>query len=251
MPTGLAMLTRTRLPDAFDAARKSVPSDMAPLEDIARATADRHRMLPDDGPVLAMVSGGGDSMALLQLLCSGALGPDRGTACGAPRRPPPARRRERCGRPIRRGAVRRARRAVHRGALRRRRLRRRGRASTSRTPVAGCATASPRRSSTPCATPRGVATRRRPHRHRAHPRRPRSRRSSCVWRPAPAPAASRRSPTSRGRIVRPLLDAARAARSAHGSARTPVAMARGRHQRGHRSRPRPRPSRAPPALPRR
>jgi tRNA(Ile)-lysidine synthase len=42
---------------------------------IALATAERHGMFPADGPVVAMVSGGGDSIALLHLLASGVLGP--------------------------------------------------------------------------------------------------------------------------------------------------------------------------------
>lgn len=47
---------------------------MRPLEDITRATVARHAMLPDGSVVLAMVSGGADSVALLRLLASGALG---------------------------------------------------------------------------------------------------------------------------------------------------------------------------------
>lgn len=37
-------------------------------------TTDRYRLLPANAPVLVMVSGGGDSVALLHLLASGALG---------------------------------------------------------------------------------------------------------------------------------------------------------------------------------
>lgn len=49
---------------------------MTSLPDTARETADRYGMLPPGSPVLAMVSGGGDSVALLRLLASGALGDD-------------------------------------------------------------------------------------------------------------------------------------------------------------------------------
>ncbi|MDO8963246.1 MAG: tRNA lysidine(34) synthetase TilS, partial [Coriobacteriia bacterium] len=45
-----------------------------PLSDIAHSTATAHRMLPAGSPVVAMVSGGADSVALLRLLASGALG---------------------------------------------------------------------------------------------------------------------------------------------------------------------------------
>lgn len=45
------------------------------LEDLAKATASAHGMLPEGTPVLAMVSGGADSVALLRLLASGAFGP--------------------------------------------------------------------------------------------------------------------------------------------------------------------------------
>jgi tRNA(Ile)-lysidine synthase len=45
------------------------------IQDIAHATAQRHRMFSADGPVLVMVSGGGDSIALLHLIASGTLGP--------------------------------------------------------------------------------------------------------------------------------------------------------------------------------
>jgi tRNA(Ile)-lysidine synthase len=47
---------------------------MARLPDIARATAARHAMLAPGGAVLAMVSGGADSTALLRLLAAGELG---------------------------------------------------------------------------------------------------------------------------------------------------------------------------------
>lgn len=47
---------------------------MSQVPDIARATADRYSMLPAGSPVLAMVSGGADSVTMLHLLASGALG---------------------------------------------------------------------------------------------------------------------------------------------------------------------------------
>jgi len=47
---------------------------MTSLPDIARATAAAHDMLPAGAPVIAMVSGGADSMALLHLLAGGHLG---------------------------------------------------------------------------------------------------------------------------------------------------------------------------------
>lgn len=47
---------------------------MEPLTTIARTTTERHALLPYGAPVLVMVSGGGDSVALLRLLASGALG---------------------------------------------------------------------------------------------------------------------------------------------------------------------------------
>jgi tRNA(Ile)-lysidine synthase len=47
---------------------------MSGLVDIARATASEHRMLEPCALVLAMVSGGADSVALLRALASGALG---------------------------------------------------------------------------------------------------------------------------------------------------------------------------------
>ncbi|MBI5230559.1 MAG: tRNA lysidine(34) synthetase TilS [Coriobacteriales bacterium] len=47
---------------------------MNSLVDTVRATVDRHRLLPELEPVVAMVSGGADSTALLRLLASGQLG---------------------------------------------------------------------------------------------------------------------------------------------------------------------------------
>jgi tRNA(Ile)-lysidine synthase len=47
---------------------------MDSVADIARLTTARHGLLPEDAPVLALVSGGGDSVALLHLLASGELG---------------------------------------------------------------------------------------------------------------------------------------------------------------------------------
>jgi len=47
---------------------------MTPLPDIARATVAEHAMLPDGVVVLAMVSGGADSVAMLRLLAAGDLG---------------------------------------------------------------------------------------------------------------------------------------------------------------------------------
>jgi len=47
---------------------------MSALEDIARATATGHDMLPAGSVVVAMVSGGADSVALLRLLAAGTLG---------------------------------------------------------------------------------------------------------------------------------------------------------------------------------
>jgi tRNA(Ile)-lysidine synthase len=49
---------------------------MAALPDIARSTIAAHAMLPPGTPVVAMVSGGADSMALLHLLAGGHLGDD-------------------------------------------------------------------------------------------------------------------------------------------------------------------------------
>jgi tRNA(Ile)-lysidine synthase len=45
------------------------------LATTARATSDRLGMLPADAPVLALVSGGADSVTLLRLLTAGELGP--------------------------------------------------------------------------------------------------------------------------------------------------------------------------------
>lgn len=47
---------------------------MPPLPDIARVARDEHRMLPPSAVVLAMVSGGADSTAMLRLLAAGELG---------------------------------------------------------------------------------------------------------------------------------------------------------------------------------
>jgi tRNA(Ile)-lysidine synthase len=47
---------------------------MSSLPDIARRTASEHDMLPAGSPVVAMVSGGADSVSLLRLLASGELG---------------------------------------------------------------------------------------------------------------------------------------------------------------------------------
>jgi tRNA(Ile)-lysidine synthase len=47
---------------------------MPMLPDIARAAVARHGMLPDGAPVLALVSGGADSTAMLRLLAAGELG---------------------------------------------------------------------------------------------------------------------------------------------------------------------------------
>jgi tRNA(Ile)-lysidine synthase len=49
---------------------------MTALPDIARATAAEHAMLPPATPVVVMVSGGADSMALLHLLATTDLGQD-------------------------------------------------------------------------------------------------------------------------------------------------------------------------------
>jgi tRNA(Ile)-lysidine synthase len=54
---------------------------MPNLPDIARATTTRHAMLPDGAVVLALVSGGADSVALLRLLAEGALGDLAGRLC--------------------------------------------------------------------------------------------------------------------------------------------------------------------------
>lgn len=50
---------------------------MDTLSDIARATAAEHGMFPPGAPVVAMVSGGADSMALLHLLTAWGFGEDR------------------------------------------------------------------------------------------------------------------------------------------------------------------------------
>ncbi|PKQ16254.1 MAG: tRNA lysidine(34) synthetase TilS [Actinobacteria bacterium HGW-Actinobacteria-7] len=50
------------------------PTCMSTLADKARAADLRYAMLPTSAPVLAMVSGGGDSVALLRLLAAGELG---------------------------------------------------------------------------------------------------------------------------------------------------------------------------------
>ncbi len=47
---------------------------MTALPDIARTTVLRHDMLPEGAAVVAMVSGGADSVALLRLLADGSLG---------------------------------------------------------------------------------------------------------------------------------------------------------------------------------
>jgi tRNA(Ile)-lysidine synthase len=47
---------------------------MTSLPDIARATADRYEMLPGGAAVVALVSGGADSVTLLYLLAAGELG---------------------------------------------------------------------------------------------------------------------------------------------------------------------------------
>jgi len=47
---------------------------MTSLIETARATVARHAMLPAGSPVLVMVSGGGDSVALLRLLAAGEFG---------------------------------------------------------------------------------------------------------------------------------------------------------------------------------
>lgn len=47
---------------------------MSQLTDIARETSERLSLLPDGAPVLVMLSGGGDSVALLHLLARGTFG---------------------------------------------------------------------------------------------------------------------------------------------------------------------------------
>ena len=47
---------------------------MIPLPDIARRTAESVQLLPAGTPVVAMVSGGADSVAALHLLAYGAFG---------------------------------------------------------------------------------------------------------------------------------------------------------------------------------
>jgi hypothetical protein len=58
-------------------ARATLAPMDARLPEIARSTAAARGMLPDDSVVLAMVSGGADSVALLRLLASGELAPAR------------------------------------------------------------------------------------------------------------------------------------------------------------------------------
>jgi len=60
---------------------------MPNLAEIARTTIVRHDLFPADAPVLALVSGGADSVALLRLLASGELAP---AASGSPMSAPPA-----------------------------------------------------------------------------------------------------------------------------------------------------------------
>jgi len=54
--------------------RRLYPGLMTKITDIARATIDRHGMLDAASVVLALVSGGADSVALLRLLAAGELG---------------------------------------------------------------------------------------------------------------------------------------------------------------------------------
>ena len=54
---------------------------MGPLPDIARAATAEHDMLPAGAVVLAMVSGGADSVAMLRLLAAGELGDLSGRLC--------------------------------------------------------------------------------------------------------------------------------------------------------------------------
>ena len=66
----LTSMTHTDITSAPDS------RGIADLPDTARATTARHDMLPAGSVVLAMVSGGADSTALLQLLADGSLGAD-------------------------------------------------------------------------------------------------------------------------------------------------------------------------------
>lgn len=63
---------------------------MDSIPDIAQATATRHAMLPAGEPVLALVSGGADSMTLLELLATGELCDEDGVALAGPNVPAPA-----------------------------------------------------------------------------------------------------------------------------------------------------------------
>lgn len=58
---------------------------MEPIPDIARATASRYEMFPAGCSVLAMVSGGADSVALLELLATGELRDAAGEPFALPR----------------------------------------------------------------------------------------------------------------------------------------------------------------------
>jgi len=57
---------------------------MPNIADIARATCERHDLLPAGAPVLALVSGGADSVALLRLLAAGALVPAAAASAAKP-----------------------------------------------------------------------------------------------------------------------------------------------------------------------